>query len=241
MAIIKPANSDTLFPTPGLPINAENGQMDPVWNRFFYGLYNRSGGSLNILVADLQLQQVGIANVANTALSSSTFALTTAQVAESEAASAATSATSAQNSANAALANQGNFLAKSQNLSDVSNASSARQNLHVNTFPISFFYDSCSTSFTRNYAVIQGYTIQANFVGSYIFGGVAAHSAASFLINRIRGGVGANIGSIVLMPAGNASYSGPGATLQYGDTLQVVSPSDATLAQVGLTIAALIN
>ena len=86
------------------------------------------------------------------------------------------------------------------------------------------------------YVAPRTFTITANFVGSQAKAGTAATASAVFTIRKN----GASIGTVTLAAsATTGTFSGAAASFVAGDVLTILAPSpaDATLADIGITLA----
>ncbi len=240
MAFTPTRQSDSLWPSPGLPIiNPETGEMDQIWQSFFYGLYNRSGGSINILVADLQQQVEQNTFEVNVSISQSTVALQNSQEAKTDAAAASTTAILAQSTANSTANALSSRLVRTNNLGDVSNISASRSNLGLNSFFITQTFDTVPNGLTRYIPITLNCSLLTNFTGSIIYCGTFSTNDVNFTIKYIRNNVSTIIGTIGLIHSGNFPvFNGIPTQLQIGDILTITcpSPADATFANVGISM-----
>ena len=90
--------------------------------------------------------------------------------------------------------------------------------------------------------VVSLFTIPANFTGSLAVAGTAATSSAVFTISYSRSGNTTQIGTVTFASSGNTGTFSSSSlyTAQVGDLIIVTtpSPSDATLANIGISILA---
>jgi hypothetical protein len=91
-----------------------------------------------------------------------------------------------------------------------------------------------------NVPMAMSLVIPAGLTGTRVFASTAPSGTPTFTLNRIVGTTPTAIGTIQFTGQTTATLTGAGATLNAGDTLQIVAPSaqDATLADVGITVLA---
>ena len=86
------------------------------------------------------------------------------------------------------------------------------------------------------------FTIPANFTGSLAVAGTSATSTSIFTLQYIRSGISTTLGSVTFSASSNVGVfsSSSSYTSQIGDILTLTSPSssDATLANIGISILA---
>jgi hypothetical protein len=111
----------------------------------------------------------------------------------------------------------------------------------VTQVPIAFPFGSKPTaSAVVNVPMAMALVVPASLAGTRVFASTAPTGTPVFTLNRIVGTTPTSIGTITFTGQTTATLAGAGATLNAGDTLQIVAPSsqDATLAEVGITILA---
>jgi len=96
------------------------------------------------------------------------------------------------------------------------------------------------TGAIANAPMAMGVSVPAALAGTRIYDSTKATSNAAFAINRIVNGTTVTpIGAVTITPASNtsATLAGSGGTLNAGDVLQLVAPTqDATLSDLGITL-----
>lgn len=84
-------------------------------------------------------------------------------------------------------------------------------------------------------------TVPAALAGSQACANTATTAATAFTLSKVSGGTATSIGTITIAAGSKNSFTlaGAGAALAIGDALMLTTPStqDATLADVGITIA----
>lgn len=85
-------------------------------------------------------------------------------------------------------------------------------------------------------------SIDRLLAGTITYAKARPTAPASFILNKIAGGIVSQLGVITLTPANSYSHalSGNGGSLLIGDVLQIIAPAiaDATLADIGITVMA---
>lgn len=236
-------NQSAQQPPPNTPIvDPATGIPTPQYHRFENVLVSRTGGPAGIDLASVEA-------TAEQALATANGAEALAQTADNTANAANVNASHAQTTANTANTNANNAFATAQsaiagslrainNLSDVASVQSARVNLGVDLYPVVIQIQDPTSSVGHFVPLLANVTIPANFQFTLAYCGVVPTADATFSLSYIRGGVSNFIGTITLIHGGPffALSNQPAVSLVYGDVLMVSCPSDATLAQVGLSI-----
>ena len=166
--------------------------------------------------------------------------------ANTAAAKAEADANAAQVTANTALtlgySLETSTLQRANNLADVPNASLARDNLGVASFPVQFIFDgTIASGLTRYVPLTKAYTVPANFNNTFTWCGVFPTADAVFTVELIRSPFTYPIGTITLIHGGNYNLFSTftPVSLYVGDVLSLTAPNpaDSTLANVGITLA----
>jgi hypothetical protein len=96
------------------------------------------------------------------------------------------------------------------------------------------------TGAIANAPMAMAVTVPSGLTGTTVYASTKATSNAAFSLNRIVNGTTVtSIGAVTITPASNtsATLAGSGGTLNAGDVLQLIAPTqDATLSDVGITL-----
>jgi hypothetical protein len=93
-----------------------------------------------------------------------------------------------------------------------------------------------------NIPMVFALSIDALLAGTTTYAKARPTIPASFILNKVAGGIVTQLGVITLTTANSYSHtlSGNGGSLLIGDVLQIIAPAlaDATLADIGITVMA---
>lgn len=224
------------------PISDKDGNIVTPWYQYLYALYLRTGEGQGINVAEIQqeVQQANTTAIAADATANSGLAL--AETVETGLQSTTIIAVNAQNLANVAQRNIATInqtaLFAANNLSELADDGTARANLGVSTFPLIFQIDSATNGIKRLIPAWRPLTFGTNFSGSIGYCMIAPTANVTLNIGYIRSGVSTVIGSMTFYAGTQIAFftAQPPSSVQTGDIITLIGPSDPTMAQVGITL-----
>lgn len=241
-----PANQTFNLPPSTAPIiDVSTGAPTPAFYFLLVTIQNRTGG-----IAGINLDTVNA--TANAALALGHTNSTAIGALQTQVTSQGITITAIQSTANTALTTSNSAVAlvnnlrtltlqKANNLSDLSNTSTARTNIGLATIGEVFRFSTPTASQVISFPVIRPMSIPINFTGTVTFVQTFATADAVFTVQVIRNGQTFLIGRITLIHAGNFSSFTlqPVFPLIVDDCVQIVAPSipDATLAGVAINMA----
>lgn len=243
-------NPQSTIPNAQLPymtqqVTASDGTPTLLFHRFLTGLWQRTGGASGVNNSDVQViadQALTLATQAGEAASAASAAANTAQnTADGALATANGANVTAQTALTAASSTRNTSLQINRNLADVQSVSSARLNLGLSTFPLTFSFDTPSANLKRGIPLTRKMVVPANFAGTVAWWGVAATATPIFNVgySTAPSSVITPIGTIEVVRGTGINLSlQPSATLPAGATLVITCPGapDATLAEFAVTI-----
>lgn len=244
------SNTRANLPPNSIPVVDSNGNLTTLWrNNYFLPLLNRTGNTEGLDLGQVESTASSALNLSNqnaAEIATLDVEVSTAQTDANKATAAAASAQSAGDTANqTANALVSIILSRFNNLSDVTSVSASRANLGLNSYPLTFTYDTLSSGLTRYIPVTQGLIVPVGLVGSQSYCGTVPAANAPFSLRYIRGGITSTIGTITLISASQSfTLTCPVAvTLMAGDVLSLVAPgpADSTLANVGISLSLTLN
>lgn len=244
---VTPIAASQLPPISSPLIDPITGLLTLDWYRYLLSLYQRTGGSAGTDVTIIQQTAdaaLALATIANALAVTANHAVATVS---DEAASANATAIAAFNlatQANNAIGSITNgVLFAAQNLADLANLATARSNLGVDSYPIVFQFDNLTSASTKVEPMIRNVNIPINFGASNGYCMTVPTSTVVMSLNRIRAGVTSLLGTISFTAGGHIAFFSPQPLISIlgSDIITLASPSDVSMAGVGITINAIIG
>lgn len=234
------------LPPSSLPIvDVETGAPTPQFYFMLLSIQNRTGGTdgINLITVNATADAALVLGQTN----SNQIVTISGQIGTIETTLAAlqtqtnTNTVTANNAVNLAQNVRSTSLQRSNNLSDLTNTSQARQNLGVSLAPAVFAFPTPSASQIVSIPIVEAVTLPASFAGFQTYCFPFGTADAVFTVQLVRNNVTIPIGFITLIHLGNFNSvtSQPAVALIAGDCLQVMAPvsPDATLRGVAIALA----
>src|ERR1044072_5206909 len=221
-------------------VDVGSGIITDEWYRWCLAMLNRTGGASGSSTTDAATVAAQALSIAEQAATNANTAISDFNTIHTNVDTALTIANGAQATASTALTEANAAMAKAANLSDVANLATARTNLGVSVFPISYSIMTLTAQAIYT-PVVQPLTVPASFTCvSYCATPPSSDATLTLNVIRVGSGLVQNVGTIKLHHGAfstNIVTTSSATLLNTGDTLQLLVPtSDA--ANVGITIIA---